>query len=211
LRKVKTVSAAVIALAVVGLAFSACSQPVATAEKTPNALAAVTGAVTLPDAGVTVIGINAYKDRNDLESVTIRDGVTVIGPHAFDNCSKMKSVVIPSSVRTIYDWAFYSCDSLESVVIPEGVIEIGDAAFCDCSKLKSVVIANSVRILDSRAFYQCYSLVSITIGEGYSVNTSNIYSGVFAECPGDFRAAYLAAHRAAGTYVYSKDKGWQKQ
>ena len=101
---------------------------------------------------VTSIGRAAFRENNNIKSVSIPETVTEIGPSAFsfcDNlaivqlpknltriasnlfqgCSQLVSVNIPSSVLTIENWAFYGCSSLSSITLPSGLITVGRNVF----------------------------------------------------------------------------------
>ncbi len=54
--------------------------------------------------------------------------VTSIGMNAFYNCWDLQSVSLPSTVETIQSWAFAS-NSLKSLVLPASVKSIGEGAF----------------------------------------------------------------------------------
>ena len=58
--------------------------------------------------------------------------VVSIGEWAFKNCENLTSVTIPNTVTNIKEWAFYYCTSLTSIVIPNSVISMGQGAFWYC-------------------------------------------------------------------------------
>ena len=64
---------------------------------------------------VTGIGDYAFRDCNEMTSVTIADSVTEIGTGAFVNCSKLSRAAVPNSVRSIGNSAFDGCISLSSI------------------------------------------------------------------------------------------------
>ena len=108
--------------------------------------------------GVAKISNSAFRNYENLRSVTIPESVTSIGDSVFSGCSSLTSVVIPDSVTSIGYSAFYGCSSLTSIVIPEGVTSIGNYAFRGCSSLTSIVIPDSVISIGSYAFSDCTSL-----------------------------------------------------
>ena len=94
----------------------------------------------------------AFRDCEDLMSVTIPAGVTSISGYTFYGCESLSSVTIPDSVISIGDYAFRDCTSLTSVTIPAGVTSIGYSAFYGCTSLASVTIPDSVTLIGFSAF-----------------------------------------------------------
>jgi hypothetical protein len=141
---------------------------------------------------VTSIGNGAFKNCNNLTSVTLEsnaivstnrsstqslervfgtqvktyiigDGVTAIGDYAFSGCSGLTSITIPGSVTSIGTNAFIYCSGLTSITIPGSVTTIGKQAFWNCSGLTSVTILSGVTSIGVGAFWECSSLTSVTI------------------------------------------------
>ena len=138
------------------------------------------------DTSVTSIGNNAFRDNEDLTSITIPSSVTSIGNDAFRNSlitsiiipssvtsvgssafrdSSLTTVTIPGSVTTIESSVFQDTAALMSVTIGEGVTEIGSSAFYN-SSLTALIIPNSVTNIGAYAFAVNRALTSITIGSG---------------------------------------------
>lgn len=82
---------------------------------------------------VTSIWADAFRDRENLKSVTIPNSVILIMDYAFKGCSGLTSVNIPNSITDIRDHAFMDCKSLTSFDIPNSVTKIGQEAFRGCS------------------------------------------------------------------------------
>lgn len=116
--------------------------------------------VTLPD-GITVIGGNAFFNTN-LTKVTIPNKVTAIGGRAFCDCENLTSITLPESLITIGDCAFMYCINLTNITIPENVTSIGYYAFFQCEKITDINIPNSVTYIGIAPFKYCESLSSIT-------------------------------------------------
>lgn len=66
--------------------------------------------------------------------------VTAIAPKAFKNCQELKTVTIGKNVTTIGNQAFYNCKKLTKITIPAKVNKIGKSAFYGCKKLKNITV-----------------------------------------------------------------------
>lgn len=115
---------------------------------------------------ITSIESEAFKDCDQLKSVTIPNSISSIGSNAFRSCKQLTSITIPNSVISIGASAFYGCIQLKSITIPNSVIYIDSSAFYGCNQLQSVTIPNSVTHIGSNAFYGCSSMKSLTLGSG---------------------------------------------
>jgi len=89
--------------------------------------------------------------------------VTSIREYAFKDCEDLTSVTIPNSVKSIGHAAFFYCTNLTSITIPNSVTYIGSSAFGSCESLISVTIPNSVTYIGRGAFSSCYSLTAINV------------------------------------------------
>ncbi len=127
---------------------------------------------------VTGIGEEAFRNCNELTSVTIPEGVTHVDTHALGYCDSLESVSLPSSLKDIGYAAFGKCVELKSVTIPNGVKSIAADAFNGCCAIKSVVIPESVTRIGDRAFCGCRELESVAIPAG----VASIGKGVFGDC-----------------------------
>ncbi len=61
--------------------------------------------------------------------------VASIGLYAFQNCINIQSIGFPGCLTSIGDYAFHSCSSITSVDLPDSVESIGSQAFAFCVKL----------------------------------------------------------------------------
>ena len=132
--------------------------------------------VTLPDSIVS-IGDKAFMSCTQLESINLPEGLIELGKEAFENCYKLNSISIPNGIACINDKVF-SYSGLESITIPDSVTKISYAAFLNCSSLKNVIIGKGVKEIADSAFWKCSSLASIIIPDGIT----ELGNGVFWKC-----------------------------
>lgn len=118
------------------------------------------------DPSVTEIGNEAFRECQNLTTVSLPENLTSIGNCAFENCSGLTSITIPDSVTSIGSEAFRQCTGLTSISIPDGVTEIGEYAFYRCTGLTSISIPDSVTEIGVGAFNDCTGLTSIPIPDG---------------------------------------------
>lgn len=111
---------------------------------------------------VTSIGVQAFQNAKELESVTIPNTVTKICEAAFTNCIKLKRIVLPNSLTTIEGGAFGGCP-FESISIPNSVTEIGRDAFMRCVNLKSITLPNKLDAISENLFWGCKSLEQVVV------------------------------------------------
>lgn len=113
---------------------------------------------------VTKIGVQAFKNSKNCETIKIPEGVTEIDKEAFSGCPASE-INLPEGIKKIPSFCFYN-SAIREVVIPEGVEEIEDNAFCQCYSLEKVVIPSTCKKIGEAAFKSCTSLVDVEIGEG---------------------------------------------
>lgn len=108
--------------------------------------------IIIPDS-LTHIGSEAFKNCQELTSVTLPNELKSIGDRAFESCLALNSISIPNGLKSIEEGTFESCSTLKSINIPNGVTTIGYEAFKNCSSLNSVTIPSSVKEIGEGAFY----------------------------------------------------------
>ena len=108
---------------------------------------------------VTGIGDYAFRDCNEITSVTIANSVTEIGTGAFVNCSKLSRAAVPNSVRSIGNSAFDGCISLSSISY--------NGNEYDLSNIEPAFVENGVSV-GSHVFEHSYSEPVYTWSENNS-------------------------------------------
>ena len=127
---------------------------------------------------VTGIGDEAFRDCNQLTSVSLPNTITSIGRNAFYGCSALTGITLPSSLTSIAASAFGYCTSLSSITIPSNVTSIGWNVFYCCTGLTSVSILSPVTQLNG-TFFGCTGLTSIELPESLIT-----LDGTFTGCTG---------------------------
>ena len=74
----------------------------------------------------------------EVQELFIPDGITMIQDDAFRNCDDLISVTIGNDVVHIGNDAFYDCENISSVVIGNGITYIGEYAFNSCENLNTL-------------------------------------------------------------------------
>lgn len=139
------------------------------------------GDIVIPTTlgGYPVKAIDDYAFRNceNITSMTIPDGVTKIGEGAFFNCPSITSIVIPDSVIEFGIGAFAHCNSLENINIPNGVTSIPKNLFLACRKLENILIPHTVTKIGDGAFGSCSALKEIVLPFGITTIADSTFSG----------------------------------
>ena len=116
--------------------------------------------VTFPDS-LKSIGGSAFRGCTGLDSIVIPNGVTSVGSDAFNGCSGLTSIVLHASNLWIGENAFYGCNNL-TLTIATGATEISGNAYYGCD-FKAVVIPEGVKTIGQDAFRECRNLVSVSL------------------------------------------------
>lgn len=119
-----------------------------------------TGSVYFGDA-VTVIGIEAFKNSYQLQSIVLPDRITRIEEGAFENCTALSAVTFGQGLRSVDKKAFAGCTALTEMVLPHATERIGDRAFMNCSALKKIVLGFGMTDIGYNAFQNCTAIDTI--------------------------------------------------
>ena len=102
----------------------------------------------------------AFREMNDITSITIPYTVYSMEYSAFYHCEGLKAVYNNGNMDMVDGWTFNGCSNLEYCVVPATVTKIGQSAFEGCNTLKALTILGSVE-LDQYALKDCSKLNSI--------------------------------------------------
>ena len=98
--------------------------------------------ITIPDecnkTKIIEIGIFAFRNADQLQSVILSHNIQIINNNAFDQCS-LHSIELPTNLQYIGNYAF-SVNKLEKVYMPKNVNHIGVDPFGYNTKLSNITI-----------------------------------------------------------------------
>lgn len=97
-----------------------------------------------------------------VEEIVLPAGITDIGVDAFKGCQYLKKINIPESVKNIGMYAFEGCLSLTEIKLPQSLETIPRGCFMDCKSLKSVKLTHFMYI-KPYAFYGCMKLKKLNV------------------------------------------------
>lgn len=130
------------------------------------------------EEGVTSVGMHAFDDCKNLETISLPESVVTIGGHAFKDCKKLTTVELPRKLQTIGENAFENCESIESVRLPDTVTTMGQYAYSGCTGMKELTLSPNLKTIPYMGFYYCEKLTEVIIPEG----CKNIELGGFSRC-----------------------------
>lgn len=108
------------------------------------------------------IGMDAFRDCSNLESVTGLDSLSDLQPRAFYSCSALQSIPLSSSLSSVGEYALAGT-ALTSATIPYNVISLGEGIFENCDSLVSASISCSIYYLPDNTFRYCSSLETVSL------------------------------------------------
>ncbi len=130
-------------------------------------------------SGVETVSESAFRDNDNLVSVSVADSVVAIGVDAFRGCEKLTTVSFGtnSELVSLYEGAFADCHAIETIRLPSKLRNFADRAFENDSALREVTFAGTlVNGIGKYAFYQCVALERISLPEQVK------YIGDYAFC-----------------------------
>lgn len=129
-------------------------------------------------------GVLEKYEGTETESVDIPDSVTVIGVEAFEDHEEITQIHIPDSVTEIGRCAFAGCTNLEQLELPSGLVKIGQGVLEKCMKVTRINIPLSLTEAESGIMNQengpFYKSAIQTIE--FEVGRTEIPASLFAGC-----------------------------
>ena len=134
----------------------------------------------------------AYPIGNPRKAFGVPEGVIKIHEGAFRNCQNLTSITIPQSVVNIQREVFYVCEGLSSITVDNNNLYYSSDAYGVLynknkteliqypigNNRKSYIIPNSVLKIGYSSFSFCKNITSITI----PINVAKVETSAFLEC-----------------------------
>ena len=108
---------------------------------------------------VYAIGIEAYKDNEDIRVLKIPDSIRSIQSKAFMNCINLEQVNLNKNLENLGGDVFCGCSSIQEIVIPEKVSTI-TGCFSECTNLRSITLPREIG-LSTMDFMGCYNIEKV--------------------------------------------------
>ena len=112
-----------------------------------------------------------------IDITTLPSNVESIGLQAFKNADNLRKFVIPETVKTIAAGAFMECANLTSIDIKAPVDGLYVSCFKDCVKLSEVTLPNTIKRLGGSVFRNCTSLKKITLPKSLEHISTDLFAG----------------------------------
>ena len=164
---------------------------------------------------VTMIGEQAFIDREKITEVNIPSSIKSIGDRAFEGCISLTSFNVSSEnanfcsengilfnkdKTTLLQYPPAKADTGYS--IPDGVTKIGDRAFSDCNKLTVMTIPGSVTTIGIEALKSCTDLTELFV---HATTPPTVGTNAFM----NVNLAIPVYVPAASLETYKKANGWK--
>ncbi|MBR5959806.1 MAG: leucine-rich repeat domain-containing protein [Clostridia bacterium] len=117
-----------------------------------------TGTFEVPE-GIEIIGVCAFENSDQLETIILPDTVKEIGEDAFACCSSLTTLRLPKDLKTIERGMIRDSNSIKTITLPEGVETIKSLAINFCENLEEIIIPSTVTDIGINAFANCPKLV----------------------------------------------------
>ncbi len=100
------------------------------------------------------VGLEAFKDNEDITSVVIPEGITKLGNACFEGCKNLSEVSLPYSLEDAGRYSTFGSTALTSITVPGNVVRIPSSFFAaDSVQLKDFIITPGVQEISSKALW----------------------------------------------------------
>ncbi len=150
---------------------------------------------------VVSVGREAFRDAQNLKTVTIAEGIEQISENAFFNCKKLSDISIPTTVSYIGTnafmntlWESKALETSDYIVVnsmlvdvkegkntysvPAGVTKISSGVFYNNKEVVKVELPQSLEVVGDYAFAGCTALESVEL----PLNVKEIGYSAFNGC-----------------------------
>lgn len=154
--------------------------------------------LTLPE-DLTVLGLNCFKNCEELESINLSDGITSIPSYAFATCINLALTSLPNDLTSIGQYAFYYCRNLALTTLPDSITSIGQYAFGECTNLELTSLPSTLTSIGKNAFASCTKLSTLILPNGLTT----IGNGIFNNCSSLKEVTCLGNVTTIDTYSFN--------
>lgn len=138
--------------------------------------------------------------------IDVDEGVRLICAGAFKDRKQLQKITLPESLEEIETEAFRGCNNLMEMHIPHKTVRVGESAFRDCVNMKTLTVDNDCIKIGERAFENCATLENVQLPDGLT----ELYGGVFNSCK-SLKAIDLPSHLTIiGENAFSDCVGLEK-
>ena len=143
---------------------------------------------------VTGIAGYAFKDNDNIRSVTFGENMAMIGASAFEDCGALSSVEFKDDPNNnphyiLWERAFANCTDLQSVRFAvSGYYSVLSGCFENCTKLKNITYNGDAKRIYDRAFNGCVMLEYVTMHDNIEKVGDRAFQKFFAvqQFPGKY-------------------------
>ena len=145
--------------------------------------------------GLTAIADEAFKDCQNLATVTLPEGLESIGNSSFRETG-LTSIKFPQSLINISGYAFTDCASLASIDFNGCSATIYEATLAGCHSLTEIIVPSTCTMVGWDHFGYCNSLKSATI-----LAQGNWLGGLLRNCP-ELETVVLGSTNLFGDHMF---------
>ena len=120
-------------------------------------VAACSTSIIPNDGSVTVIGIKAFANNDDIKFIELNNHITKIDDFAFYKCTGLEKLVIPDSVTTVDSSIIFNCEALIELVIGDGITNLDGFDIYSCKNLKKLKLGSGITVIEKYDLSSCYA------------------------------------------------------